>query len=1103
MSKKYLKINDFSGGFVDAVDSRDLKSNQFSEMKNFMLDKRSSLVSIGGERIHSDIPSGDEIVLCPGYGLFVYDTDHNRGTVDYNDASDDGEHWMAVLDAINSNIDLYNLSNDSVDSDVIDLGTNRIYNPGIHNSGVSYIQVLAPSDTIIVDNCDVTSGSSTITVPKVYGLKSDMYVLGAMNYDSGNSAYDGIVDGTKITAISESSVTVDTAAVATYTGVSLYFSKTLTSDTVITTSSSTNFKFPVIDGDWGFKNGDIINIDNFSDNVLNSVNALRINNVSPASYNTSDNKISNPEDNIFIDVSNWAAIGNEESFTNSSTGTQNLSITGTASTLPQGAHLGYDYLHGEVSGDSLQLNKKYIVSATIQHNTAGVDDFRFSLCNVKSHGFSVSSTAKRYSAVIDLSHVDATSSEGLKVFCENSNTNAWTIDNVNVTPDGSIMVFDEPILWRTDRVTNYNGVNSVAPETGDVRFTLMPKVIYHFSDEALRICDTTLSTGTSEPLPPQIKWWGYIKRSQFKDTTDGQNANRNIDGWVVSDNKLSKPSYLSVTDGASPSYSGTAGAGWAISITGSTAGINSVFGTWLVGRYQFASTFIYDGNQESIPYISSDVFDVGSDNSELTIKVTGKQEQSDVDGGLMYDDRISGGRIYFREYGTDDDWQVFIDIDIVNGVRAKPFGAFTAWDDGGTDEATSGIIHSFMPNIDTYETLNGYSQDENQLYIGGSNEGYKTSVIANRRCFVANVKTAYAKPSEDSNSLHLRDRIMYSPIGRFDTFPRNFFIDVVKGDAEEYIKLEEYADRILAFKQRRLHIINIQDSTPNNWFLEDIKDFAGIAHHSASVSTEFGICWVNEEGCFLYNGSDVKNLIFGKIAETSWEDFVTNESSIFYNPKKFYVGVLSDYFGGNSGIYLYDFRTKSWTKGGSLLGNNQNRTNYVNDWNGNAMTIYQPLQENWKWNLCQETWGALIEESNNVLYHWNNLQTKRLDPRQWSDDYSRRAVGDVIVQTKDYDFDEPGLIKKIYSVTITYATGVNMITPVSYAVDGGSSFVDFTGDFTGTGTGWKKLRATLSPPVECQSVSIKIKNTATTETVEGLKINDISIEYRILRKRVS
>ena len=79
-----------------------------------------------------------------------------------------------------------------------------------------------------------------------------------------------------------------------------------------------------------------------------------------------------------------------------------------------------------------------------------------------------------------------------------------------------------------------------------------------------------------------------------------------------------------------------------------------------------------------------------------------------------------------------------------------------------------------------------------------------------------------------------------------------------------------------------------------------------------------------------------------------------------------------------------------------------------------------------------------------------------------------------------------------------------MTTPVSYATDGGSSFTNFTGNFSDTGSGthsdtWAKLRATLAAPVECQSLQIKVQNTA-----QGtFQINDISIEHRMINKRVS
>ena len=275
-----------------------------------------------------------------------------------------------------------------------------------------------------------------------------------------------------------------------------------------------------------------------------------------------------------------------------------------------------------------------------------------------------------------------------------------------------------------------------------------------------------------------------------------------------------------------------------------------------------------------------------------------------------------------------------------------------------------------------------------------------------------------------------------------------------------------------------------------------------MAHHSATVKTEFGIVWVNREGCYHYDGKSIQNLIMNKIAETTWESFITTESSVFYNPQKFYVCVLADYFGGDRNIYLYDFRTKSWIKGSSAFSNNQNRTNFTVDWNGNPTVVFQPLVDTDKWEIFPSSWESCTAPNQG----WTTIQTKVLIPREWSDDLVEHQPDTVVLQTKDYDFGEPSLIKKVYAVTVTYASDSDLLSPISYAVDGSTSFnSSFTGDFagSGTGSGWKKVRATLSSPVSCQSIAVKNSNPSGLGTTEGLKINDITLEYRALRKRVS
>ena len=167
----------------------------------------------------------------------------------------------------------------------------------------------------------------------------------------------------------------------------------------------------------------------------------------------------------------------------------------------------------------------------------------------------------------------------------------------------------------------------------------------------------------------------------------------------------------------------------------------------------------------------------------------------------------------------------------------------------------------------------------------------------------------------------------------------------------------------------------------------------------------------------------------------------------------------------------------------------------VSDWNGALTTVVtDKMSGDLVWNL-----GGSWDGANT---NWN-VNADNYDVKEWSDSARNVGAGKFIVTTKDIDFKSPGTIKKIYAVTITYKSGNDQTTPISFATDGGTSFTNFTGDFTGTGTGFKKLRAKASSPISCQSIKFKITNSSNTGTSEGIQINDISVEYRAIYKRVS
>ena len=164
----------------------------------------------------------------------------------------------------------------------------------------------------------------------------------------------------------------------------------------------------------------------------------------------------------------------------------------------------------------------------------------------------------------------------------------------------------------------------------------------------------------------------------------------------------------------------------------------------------------------------------------------------------------------------------------------------------------------------TFESLNGYTASETIA------ARYKTSVIANERCYIANI---------EQNSQRFPDRIIKSPVGAYDVYPESMFLDSVFSDGDEIIKLEEFADRILSFKRNTLYIINVSDEEE---YLENVYHGYGIEEPHQSVKTQHGVVFVNSSGLHLYNGTEITNL-----TETKRKPWEFNPNGV-KNPLGFY-----------------------------------------------------------------------------------------------------------------------------------------------------------------------------------------------------------------------
>ena len=299
------------------------------------------------------------------------------------------------------------------------------------------------------------------------------------------------------------------------------------------------------------------------------------------------------------------------------------------------------------------------------------------------------------------------------------------------------------------------------------------------------------------------------------------------------------------------------GAGFNLEVTKSGSG-----SSWPTAEWEFASTFIYQGNQESNLY-NLRGYAITSSGENVYIKIMCQ---------AAFDPLIIGGRIYLRERNTSDDWLMLVDISLEHGARVNLSGDHQGWEyghDGTLGIMTVGTLLIEDPGSPfSYESLSSNSQSKEYSSIK-----YKTSVVTNRKMYVGNIE--YTNNETGNTELH-GDMVIKSNINQFDSFSLDNSIEATVNDGDEIVKLEEYADRILEFKKGKLHIINISQDIE---FLEDTLHYRGVSHPTAVCKTPQGIAWVNAHGVFFYDGQKIHDLFVQngvrRISQSSWTSQLT------------------------------------------------------------------------------------------------------------------------------------------------------------------------------------------------------------------------------------
>jgi len=587
------------------------------------------------------------------------------------------------------------------------------------------------------------------------------------------------------------------------------------------------------------------------------------------------------------------------------------------------------------------------------------------------------------------------------------------------------------------------------------------EVKYYKVEDSIRVCDTADKTDC------KIQWFGWISRRHFLSNSRDDSVNSFL-GYYAKDNTLSGPTELTVTAvddataGTVCTVPSSTGGGFAMHITSE----NDQTGTISNVTYEFAETFIYDGNQESLPKAMSSTLTPASDLKTLNISIATKG---------AFDPRISGGRIYIREAETNDEYIMLVDIDLAKGCRTKFTDDYTAWYDNGSATNSTYLCPTNNSNANfrvrelnllTYEIINGFSSSIFSHTIGDQGENWKDSVVANNRAFVCNVtiKDENTGTAKDTAALTtFSDRIMYSMPNRFDTFPYHNFIETAKGDAETYVAIDSFADRLLAFKQYSVDIINIASPDDASWFLEDSRKHMGVENPTCVQKTQYGIVWVNKQGFFLYNGSKILNLSENKLNDIDLKNLQTSNSSLIYDEVESTVYFTKNSSSSADGIIL-DLKKGTFVTTSSL-------TPIANDGFSNAVNT--------------SSYPMIASDEGDHIDLYNLVRT--------------RGSHTSLFQTKDFDFGDPSTTKRIYAIYITYKSDDALTGYFTIQEPDGTSH-SLAGTVSASASNYSVVKLTPNSTCDVSKASIKMTTSSNSRIIY---INDISVEYRTLKKKIA
>jgi hypothetical protein len=432
-----------------------------------------------------------------------------------------------------------------------------------------------------------------------------------------------------------------------------------------------------------------------------------------------------------------------------------------------------------------------------------------------------------------------------------------------------------------------------------------------------------------------------------------------------------------------------------------------------------------------------------------------------------FDPRIQGIRCYMK-HTESRNWDYFMfDFNFELGYTIErpggdwlPFRQLENTDHGLIGNSTT-TAQNFMqwenPPLLGYNELNSWDGIEPIRFR------YKTSTVIGQRQYIGNVAEVEHNlkdaPDDNTGSDQLiqdfgvgqykikniyPDRMMKSPVGQLDVFPKSMALDASISDGDEIIHLDSFGRKLLQFRRNILYIIDVS---------QEIESFngefpgRGIDNSCQICKTPKGLVWINNSGVFAYNGQNVMDVAQGRLSRAIITELFSYDTTpiVGYVPDKDSIVIMNSY--ETQEIYL-SLKTNCWYTGKALLKKDEK----VNG----ALGSQEVVDTNWDFSEA-----AGIDLTSNIVnlkdgriafIDANGLSVGGQDlleiPTNSEDIPSINMVDSdgikyIRYESPDIDFAFPTVKKKIYKVVVRYkfkgTSGVNACVNAYWGKDGESA----------------------------------------------------------------